>query len=75
MFCHSSRGKSGPEKKGIFEGDLVRGRFDNGADKWTREGLFLGYKSSGTYRYAEVLWFYENKVGTCQISLLEKIEN
>jgi len=54
-------------------GDLVRGHFSRGRDKWTRQGLFVGFKNSNGYVYAEVYWFHENKVGSCQPRLLEVI--
>ncbi len=54
-------------------GDLVRGHFGNKVGQWFRDGLFLGTKKSKTYTYAEVYWFHENVVGSCQLDLLEVI--
>tara|TARA_Y100001970_G_C13593980_1_gene536872 strand:+ start:173 stop:367 length:195 start_codon:yes stop_codon:yes gene_type:complete len=58
-------------EKNFQPGDLVRGHFGNKVGQWTREGLFIGTRNSNGYIYAEVLWFYENTIGSCQLDLLE----
>lgn len=59
------------------QGDLVKRKRAESGHKGDL-GLFVGFRKSGNYEYAEVMWFDHNapngdRVSSCQISLLEVI--
>lgn len=60
-------------------GDLVkRGNSESGLKG--DHGLLIGFKKSGNYEYAEVMWFHHKSpngdaVSTVQKTLLEVVDN
>lgn len=59
-------------------GDLVKRQSAESGHKGDH-GLFVGFKKSGSYKYAEVMWFHHKSpkggpISTCQISLLEVVK-